>query len=82
MITMVQAIINIDDRTNKILNIIKDKYGLKDESAAIDFIVAEYEEEILEPELKPEFVEKMKEIMKEEPIDVGTIEDLRARYGH
>lgn len=79
---MVQAIINIDDRTNKILNIIKDKYGLKDESAAIDFIVAEYEEEILEPELKPEFVEKMKEIMKEEPIDVGTIEDLRARYGH
>ena len=79
---MVQAIINIDDRTSKILNIIKDKYGLKDESAAIDFIVAEYEEEILEPELKPEFVEKMKEIMKEEPIDVGTIKDLRARYGH
>ena len=79
---MVQAIINIDDRTSEILNIIKTKYGLKDESAAIDFIVAEYEEEILEPELKPEFVEKMKEIMKEEPIDVGTIEELRARYGH
>ena len=82
MINMVHAIINIDDRTNKILNIIKVKYGLKDESAAIDFIVAEYEEEILEPELKPEFVEKMKEIMKEEPIDVGTIENLRARYSH
>ena len=82
MINMVQAIINIDDRTSKILSIIKDKYGLKDESAAIDFIVAEYEEEILEQELKPEFVEKMKEIMKEGPIDVGTIKDLRARYGH
>lgn len=82
MINMVQAIINIDDRTNKILNIIKDKYGLKDEIAAIDFIVAEYEEEMLEPELKPEFVEKLNEIKKEEPIDVGTIEDLRARYGH
>jgi hypothetical protein len=82
MINMIQALINIDDRTNKILNIIKAKYGLKDESAAIDFIVAEYEEEILEPDLKPEFVKKMKEIMKEEPIDVGTIEDLRARYGH
>ena len=40
---MVQAIINIDDRTNKILNAVKAKYGLKDESAAIDFIVAEYE---------------------------------------
>jgi hypothetical protein len=82
MINMVQAIINIDDRTSKILNVIKDKYCLKDESAAIDFIVAEYEEEMLKPELKPEFIEKMKEIIKEEPIDVGTIEDLRARYGH
>lgn len=79
---MVQAIINIDDRTSKILNIIKDKYGLKDESTAIDFIVAEYEEEILEPDFKPEFVGKMEEIMKEEPIVVGTIEDLRARYSH
>ena len=65
---MVQAIINIDDRTNKILSVIKAKYGLKDESAAIDFIVAEYEEEMLEPELKPEYIEKMQKIMKEEPI--------------
>jgi hypothetical protein len=79
---MVQAVINIDDRTNDILKIIKFKYDLKDESAAIDFIVAEYEEEMLEPELKPEFITEMKEIMKEEPIDVGTIDDLRKRYGH
>ena len=48
---MVQAIINIDDRTNKILSVIKAKFGWKDESDAIDFIVAEYEEEMLEPEL-------------------------------
>lgn len=82
MINMVQATIDIEDRTNEILNIIKVKYGLKDESAAIDFIVAEYGEEILEPEVKPEYVEKIKKIMAEEPIDVGTIEDLRARYGH
>jgi hypothetical protein len=79
---MVQAVINIDDRTNDILKIIKSKYDLRDESAAIDFIVAEYEEEMLEPELKPEFIKEMKEIMKEEPIDVGTIDDLRKRYGH
>jgi hypothetical protein len=58
MINMVQAIINIDDCTSKILNIIKDKYGLKDESATIDFIVGKYEKEILGPALKPEFIEK------------------------
>lgn len=74
---MVQAVINIDERTNRILNIIKAKYGLKDKSAAINRMAAEYEEEILEPELKPEFIEKAKEIMKQEPIDVGTVENWK-----
>jgi hypothetical protein len=82
MVIMAQAIINIDDHTKKILDIIKAKYSLKDESAAIELMATQYEEEILEPELRPEFVEKMENIMKEEPIDIGTIEDLRARYGH
>ena len=75
---MVQAIINIDDRTNKILNAVKAKYGLKDESEAIDFIVAEYEEEMLEPELKPEYIEKMQGILKEEPIGpFNTVDELK-----
>jgi hypothetical protein len=78
---MVQAIINIDEHTNRILNIIKAKYGLKDKSAAIELMAAQYEEEILEPELRPEFIEKMQNITKEEPIDVGTVKDLRTRYG-
>ncbi|AAM05556.1 conserved hypothetical protein [Methanosarcina acetivorans C2A] len=82
MVNMAQAIINIDDHTKKILDIIKTRYDLKDESAAIELMATQYEEEILEPELRPEFVEKMQNIMKEEPIDIGTIEDLRARYGH
>jgi hypothetical protein len=77
---MVQAIINIDERTNRILNIIKAKYGLKDKSAAIDRMAAEYEEEILEPELKPEYIEKLKKIEKQEAIEVGTVENLRKRY--
>ncbi|AKB80756.1 hypothetical protein MSBR3_0178 [Methanosarcina barkeri 3] len=78
---MVQAIINIDDHTNKILNIVKAKYGLKDKSAAIIKTAEEYEDMILEPELKPEYIEKLKEIEKTEAIDVGTIENLRKRYG-
>lgn len=77
---MVQAIINIDERTNRILNIIKAKYDLKDKSAAIDQMAAEYEEEILEPELKPEYIKKLKRIEKQEAIEVGTAEDLRKRY--
>ncbi len=78
---MVQAIINIDERTNRILNIIKAKYGLKDKSAAIIKMAEEYEKEILEPELKPEYIEKLKEIEKQKAIEVGTVENLRKRYG-
>ena len=80
MIYMVQAIINIDDRTNRILNIIKAKYDLKNKSEAIDLMAAEYEEEILEPELKPEYIEKLKRIESQKAIKVGTVEDFRKRY--
>ena len=77
---MVQAIINIDDRTNRILNIIKAKYDLKNKSEAIDLMAAEYEEEILEPELKPEYIEKLKRIESQKTIEVGTVENFRKRY--
>jgi Protein of unknown function (DUF2683) len=77
---MVQAIINIDERTNRILNIIKAKYGLKDKSAAINQMAIEYEKEILEPELKPEYIKKLEGIEKQKSINIGTIENLRNRY--
>ena len=77
---MVQAVINISDRTNRVLNIVKAKYGLKTKSEAIDRMALEYEEDLLGPELRPEFIEEIKEAEKEEPIDVGTVKDLRKRY--
>ena len=77
---MVQAIINIEDHTNRVLNIVKAKFGLKDKSEAINIMAEQYEEEILEPELRPEYVEKAKRIMKETPIKLGSIENFRKRY--
>jgi hypothetical protein len=61
---MVKAIININENANRILNILKAKYGLKDKSQAIEKMAEEYEEEILEPELRPEYVEKIRKIEK------------------
>jgi len=78
---MVQAIIKIDDDANRVLNIIKAKYGLKDKSQAIEVMAEQYKEEVLEPELRPEYIEKAKKIMKEKPIKVGNIENFRKRYG-
>ena len=77
---MVQAIINISEKTNRVLNIVKAKYGLKDKSEAIDKLTEKYEEIVLEPELRPEYVEKAVKIQKQQPIKVGTVENLRKRY--
>jgi len=77
---MVKAIIDITNETNQILNIIKARQSLNDKSAAINFIVEEYGESIMEPELRPEFIEKMLKQKNEKPILVGTIENLKKRY--
>lgn len=77
---MVQAIIDIENHTNRVLNIIKAKFGLKDKSKAIDLMAEQYEEEILEPELRPEYIEKAKRIMKGRKIHIGTIKDFEKRF--
>ncbi|MBI2130090.1 DUF2683 family protein [Candidatus Woesearchaeota archaeon] len=77
---MVQAIININDNANRVLNILKAKFGLKDKSQAIEIMAEQYKEEILEPELKPEYIKKALRIHKQPSIKVGTVENLRKRY--
>jgi len=74
---MVQAMIKIPERTNRTLNIVKAKHGLKDKSQAIQFVVAEYEQ-MLEPELRPEYVEKAKKIEKEKSTRFKNIAELRS----
>ena len=77
---MVQAIINISERANRVLNIVKAKYGLKDKSEAINIMAEEYQESVMEPELRPEFIKKMQRIQKQPSIKVGTMEDFRKRH--
>ena len=62
---MVKAIVDLDDHANRVINVVKAKYGLQDKSEAINTIARQYEEEILEPELRPEFIEKLKKIEKQ-----------------
>jgi len=61
---MVQAMININERTNRVLNVVKAKFGLKDKSEAINLVVDEYEGTFLEPELRPEYKKKLQKIVK------------------
>ena len=68
---MVQAMIDISNEANQILNIVKAKHNLRDKSKAIEKVILDYGTELLEPELKPEFVEKMKKRQLEPTVRVS-----------
>ena len=72
---MVTAIVKLDEETNRVINIVKAKYSLKDKSEAINKMTEEYAEELLEPELRPEYVKKLQEYEKEPSTKVKNIDD-------
>ena len=78
VVYMVKAMIEIDKETNQILNIIKAQFALRDKSEAIEKVVEIYTEEIMEPELRPDYIEKIKKIKKEKSIKVDSFSE---RYG-
>ena len=74
---MVQSIIDINENEDRILKIVKAKFGLKNKSQAVAMIAKIYEESFLEPKLRPEYLEKLMKIDKEEGIPFKDIDDLR-----
>ena len=73
---MVKAIIEIPERENRVLTILKGKYGFRNKEQVIISLIKEAEEN-LEPELRPEFIKEMKRIDKEKGIPFKDIDDLR-----
>jgi hypothetical protein len=73
---MVQAMIDIPESANRVLNIVKAQFGLKDKSAAIAHVVLAYKMEFLEPELKPSFIRRMKRLEKSKTIRYKSFSDL------
>ena len=57
--------IEIPEEANHILNIVKARYNLKTKSEAIAKIVIECGANIIEPELRPEYLEKLRKIEEE-----------------
>ena len=68
---MVQALIELDVNANRVLNIVKAKLGLNDKSEAIKAVIEYYIEHEKEPELKPEFIERIKKAEKGKFIKVN-----------
>ena len=75
---MVQALVELDENTNRVLNIVKAKYNLKDKGEAIKKVVSEYIDYADEPELRPDFIEKMKKRQLEPPVKIV---DFKKHFG-
>ncbi len=78
---MVQNIINLSEKEDRILNIVKAIHGFKTKSEAVALITKAYEENFLEPELRPEYIEKLEKIRKGRYIKFNSIEELRKSTG-
>ncbi|MGA2683047.1 MAG: DUF2683 family protein [Candidatus Bathyarchaeia archaeon] len=76
---MVKNVINLDERENRVINIVKAKYGLKDKNQALSIIIKRYEECELEPELRPEFVKGIEETVKKGKFI--KVKDFAEEYG-
>jgi len=59
---MVKAIVDIDKEANRLLNIVKAEYGLKDKSQAINKLVSVFGDMILDSQIRPEYLRKLKRI--------------------
>lgn len=75
---MVKAIVNIDESANRILNIVKAKENLRDKSDAINLILNLYGMEMMEPELRPDFI---KELLASQNEKVVKISDWNKHFG-
>lgn len=74
---MVQNIFNIGEQEEKILGIVKAQHGLKNKNQAMELILKIYGENFLEPEIRPEFLERLQRIKQQKGIRFNSVEELR-----
>ncbi len=79
---MTQAIVELGDYEDRVLNIVKGKYGFRNKSDAVNFVIAKFEEELLEPELRPEYAEKLGKILNKSGTRFKSVEALRKSTEH
>jgi len=69
---MVSNIINISDREDRIVNIVKAKFGLKNKNQAIGLIIQRYAQSFLEPSLQ-----QIEKPQRRNAIKANNLEEVR-----
>jgi Tat protein secretion system quality control protein TatD with DNase activity len=62
---MVKAIVEIDEEANKVINVLRAQYDLKDKSQAINEMAKQYKELLLDSGVRPEYLKRLEKIRKE-----------------
>lgn len=78
---MVKAIVEIDEEANKVINVLKAQYGLRDKSQAINEMAKQYKVLVLESDVRPDYLKKLEKIHREPILRIGDAGDFRKRYG-
>ena len=61
---MPEAVVDLSEHAHRIVNVVKARDGLRGKNGAIETIVAAYAERILDPALRPEFVEGLQRVRR------------------
>jgi hypothetical protein len=61
---MPKAVVELSDHANRVVNVVKARDGLRGKSEAIESIVIAYEEQLLEPAFRPEFVAEVQRVRR------------------
>jgi uncharacterized protein Veg len=69
---MVKNIINISEREDRIVNLIKAKFGLKNKNQAIGLIIQTYAQNFLEPSLR-----QMEKPQRKRAIQASNLEEVK-----
>ena len=69
---MVKNIISISEREDRIVNIVKAKFGLKNKNQAIGFIIQQYARSFLEPSLQ-----QIEKPQRKRAIKANTLEEVK-----
>jgi hypothetical protein len=73
---MPKAVIDLSEHANRIVNVVKARDGMKSKSEALERIVEDYEEYILDPAMKPDFQVDLQRIKQGQFEDVEDLGDL------
>ena len=74
--------IQVGEHEDRVLTIVKGKYGLKTKSDAINFVIVKFEENFIEPQLRPEYKEELRKIDQGRFLPFSSIENLRRELEH